>query len=234
MPWIAQELGDTKYKQLMNPTSTSIYEDTGIFKAWEKYEQMFKNGWILKGTQALNHIQSQMEFLNGKAAMIFDGYWLESEMKTAMPKGFEMRMAPIPAGGTMNTRAIVRGTSDWVAIPTKAKNIDLAKEFYMMSTSNDSCIRFAELSGSFRPFKIDISVARVSNYTKSIVDIMKDKTIYNCSMESSSPLYIDINAGSNGYADISTGTITASQFFRKYTPTAKSEYLKRKSQLGIK
>lgn len=234
MPWIAQELGDNKYKQLMNPTSDTIYEDTGILKAWEKYEQLFKSGWILKGTQALTHIQAQMEFLNGKAAMIFDGFWLESEMKTAMPKGFEMRMAPIPAGGVMKTRAINRGTSDWVGIPTKAKNIDLAKEFYMMSTSNDSCIRFAELSGSFRPFKNDISIARVSNFTKSISEIMKDDTIYNCSMESSSPLYVDINAGSNAYADISTGNLTAMQFYQKYTPAAKSEYAKKKNELGIK
>lgn len=233
MPWIAQEMGDAKYKEFMNPTSTAIFSDQAILRAWQKYESLFKNGWVMQGTQALNHIQSQMAFLNGKSAMIINGSWLENEMKSSIPAGFEMRMAPVPSAGIVNKKAALRGMIDWVAIPTASKNQELAKEFLLFSVSPALCNKYLELSGTFRPFKYDASNAKITNFIKSINAILTDTTIYNCSINSPSPLFIDINAG-NGYSTISTGKSTASEVFSKFTSAAIVEYNKRKDQLGIK
>ena len=41
--------------------------------------------------RGMDHIQSQMAFLQGKAAMIPMGAWMETEMKNSIPEGFTMQ-----------------------------------------------------------------------------------------------------------------------------------------------
>lgn len=233
MPFIAQELGAVKYKEFMNPTSSAIFGDVGIRTAWQKYESWFTKGWILSGTQALNHIQSQMEFLNGNAAMIVNGPWLETEMKSSIPAGFEMVMAAIPAAGALGMRAANRGSSDWVGIPAKSQNIEMAKKFILFSCSPEACIKFFELSGMLRPFKVDYSSAKKTVFQQSVIDLLNDKTVFNSTVASQGPLTIPISTGAAAYADISTGKLTANQFFEIFKKQATILYESRKKDLGL-
>src|SRR5690606_15447184 len=50
-----------------------------------------------RGAMAMNHTESQLQFVNNSAAMIFCGTWLENEMKDSIGPGFELRCFDIPA-----------------------------------------------------------------------------------------------------------------------------------------
>ena len=49
------------------------------------------------GAGAMTHTESQLEWVNGRAALVFCGLWLPNEMKEATPKEFEIDCFPVPA-----------------------------------------------------------------------------------------------------------------------------------------
>jgi len=63
------------------------------------------------GALAMTHTESQMEWVNGRAAMVFCGLWLKNEMKNALPNQFEMACFPVPMveGGAGDPRAVYGG-----------------------------------------------------------------------------------------------------------------------------
>jgi N-acetylglucosamine transport system substrate-binding protein len=69
------------------------------------------------GSSAMSHTESQMEFVNRRAAMVFCGLWLENEMRDATPPDFEMSCFSVPAveDGRGDPRAInCGGGHNWV------------------------------------------------------------------------------------------------------------------------
>ena len=63
----------------------------------EQVQQIFTNGWIFPGSEAMTHTESQQIFVDGKCAMIPNGSWLENEQKETTPAGFRMRFTSVPA-----------------------------------------------------------------------------------------------------------------------------------------
>lgn len=84
---------------------------------------------LMKGTVALNHTQSQTEFLKGKALFIVNGSWFEGEMKDApREEGFEFGFAGVPSFDASVPVSCMAAYENFF-IPAKAKNPELAKEF---------------------------------------------------------------------------------------------------------
>lgn len=63
----------------------------------EQVQQIFKNGWIYSGSEAMTHTESQQIFVDGKCAMIPNGSWLENEQRATTPEGFRMKFSGVPA-----------------------------------------------------------------------------------------------------------------------------------------
>ncbi|NJL71612.1 MAG: extracellular solute-binding protein [Candidatus Competibacteraceae bacterium] len=59
--------------------------------------QRMSTQYFEKGALAMTHTESQLQFVNNKAAMIFCGLWLYNEMKQNTPPDFEMRCFNLPA-----------------------------------------------------------------------------------------------------------------------------------------
>ncbi|TYP78948.1 carbohydrate ABC transporter substrate-binding protein [Paenibacillus methanolicus] len=84
---------------------------------------------LMKGTVALNHTQSQTEFLQGKAMFIPNGSWFEDEMKDAPREdGFQYGFLGVPSLDPAKPVTALTSVEQMV-IPAKAKNPELAKAF---------------------------------------------------------------------------------------------------------
>lgn len=178
------QYGGTEFIQkITNPTEADIpgvFEDPAFNRTFTLLDQMFKDDWIMKGTLALNHTESQMEFLRGKAAMIFNGAWLENEMKDSIPDGFVMKMMPFPAAkdAIINEPVIESITSGFGGIPSESKNIEVAKKFLLFSSTDEANRQFTELTGSSRAFIYPVDGLNVSDFTKSAMEATnKYKTV---------------------------------------------------------
>jgi len=93
-----------------------------------------------KGAMAMNHTESQLQFCNNKAAMVFCGVWLENEQKDTIPPGFELRCFNVPAveGGKGNPELFNGSGAEFLFVPAEARNPELALDFarYMVSPKN--------------------------------------------------------------------------------------------------
>ena len=65
------------------------FMDPGFVQAADLMQKMAVP-YFQSGALAMTHTESQMEWVNGRAAMVFCGLWLKNEMKNALPNGFEM------------------------------------------------------------------------------------------------------------------------------------------------
>ncbi|TCP21877.1 carbohydrate ABC transporter substrate-binding protein (CUT1 family) [Scopulibacillus darangshiensis] len=62
---------------------------------WKRIYELGKAGYFPKGLAALSHTQSQMQVIQGKAAMVSTGSWVENEMKKSAPD-FEWGFMAVP------------------------------------------------------------------------------------------------------------------------------------------
>ena len=92
------------------------------------------------GALAMTHTDSQMEWVNGRAAMIFCGFWLKNEMKEAIPPGFEMACFAVPMveGGAGDPRAVCGWGGENFVIFADARHPREAADFlkFMLSLAN--------------------------------------------------------------------------------------------------
>lgn len=231
--WTYQSLGPAKYNQYLNPTSAAIYKDPALLNVWTKWQSLFKNGWIMNGSTALNHTQVQMEFINNKAAMILNGAWLENEMKAAWPKGYDIKMGAIPADGQVKRPVAFLYGSDYGAIYAKTQHPKEAKDFLLFSTSVKACQEFTELTGSFRPYNYDVSKLKITPFTRSCFDTLSGKNNIVINEMSSDPLSFR-DVGKDYIAKIATNSMTPQQAFEAFGNDAQKFIDKTKQELGIK
>ncbi len=146
-------------------------------KALTKVETIAKtdNG-IMKGTVALNHTQSQMEFLNRKAAFIPNGLWLENEMKNDLPADFEMSFIPTLIQDPGQKYAVCPYSAG-VVVSKDAKNPDAAMAFISYVYKDANAARFTELTGTPTAFVADLTNAKVSTVAKSVAKWLADPNV---------------------------------------------------------
>ena len=166
-PMMVQAGGFEFLEELLNVDSPDVYKNPARLVALQQFEAIFKNKWTLKGSEALNHTEAQMEFVNGKAAMIPNGNWLEIEMKASTPEGFRMAMMPVPTvDGAKEKDLFFSMVGDITVVPAKAKEQELAREFIIFASSKEMNRKFTELTGNFRPFEYSLEGLKVSESLK--------------------------------------------------------------------
>lgn len=85
------------------------------------------DGYLMDGTVALNHTQSQTDMMMNKALFIPNGNWMEGEMADApRADGFEFGLTCAPVLDDGETRYVMSSVEQF-EIPANAKNPELAK-----------------------------------------------------------------------------------------------------------
>lgn len=110
-------------------------------------EEMQKAGMFDSGLGALNHTQSQMNFLLHDNAFIPVGFWLPNEMANDIPDGFDFGFIPSPMQEAGEPFAVVPDLRP-LAIAEEAKNPEAAKAFVEFAFSREYAISFSEHTGA--------------------------------------------------------------------------------------
>ncbi|MCQ6562016.1 ABC transporter substrate-binding protein [Paenibacillus mendelii] len=234
-PMIVQAGGFDYLDQLLTMDNPDVLNNPAKLTALQSFENLFKNDWILKGSEGLNHTESQMEFVNGKAAMIPNGNWLEAEMKASTPEGFRMAMMKVPAiEGAKEPNVQFSMVGDITVIPAKAKEQELAKEFLTFASSEAMNRKFTELTGNFRPFKYSLEGIEVSEFTQSVMDIMQNNKPFTFNTTSPMFMKMGLYPAGDAYGNIVFGSKTAEQQFNEDVKFAADKWDKYKEELGLK
>jgi len=149
-PWVISEGGIDCYKAAINLEPGAWLHPAFVTTARRiielKHKHYFQGGCI-----GMNHTESQMELLVGRAAMIPCGSWIISEMKNLMPPGSRLTYMKTPhfANGKGDPTAVYVSTDGkgWV-LPTKGNHHDAAAAFYKFVSSPEKAAQFTEAKGT--------------------------------------------------------------------------------------
>lgn len=154
---ILKDMGDMK---------EGIFKSEPVLKALRQLSEISAKGLIDKGAPALNHTDSQMQFLQHKAAMIPNGLWLESEMKNDAPSDFKYGFVPSitqAKGG----KFIALPYTSTMAIAKKAKNPEAAKAFIEFIFTKKASLNWAEKTGALMNVKVDLESSNAGDTAKN-------------------------------------------------------------------
>ncbi len=134
----------------LEATSKICNYEEGSFNTPEMQEMLNNfaklgtEGYLMEGTVALNHTQSQTDMMLGKALFIPNGTWMEGEMADSpREEGFEFGLMPAPVLKDGMDHYVL-SSYEQLEIPKAAKNPELAKEFIRFIYTNESIISFAK------------------------------------------------------------------------------------------
>jgi N-acetylglucosamine transport system substrate-binding protein len=129
----------------------NAWKHDAIKTAAEAYYQLAVDGFILPGSEGMDHIQSQTEWSRGKAAFVSSGSWLENEQKSVTPADFQMAVGPTPSltSGDKLPFTAMRGTaSEPFIVPSKGKNVNGGLEYLRIMLSKRGASDFTKKTSS--------------------------------------------------------------------------------------
>ncbi|WP_068775102.1 ABC transporter substrate-binding protein [Paenibacillus sp. FJAT-26967] len=125
---------------------------------WNRIYELGKKGYFPEGLPALTHTQSQMQVIQGEAAMVSTGSHVENEMKKSAPADFEWGYMAVPFVEKSDQTIWVRsGTTNgnfiWAGKPDLNKK--WAREFILWQMTLDVQQFTAEKAGAL-PLRKDL------------------------------------------------------------------------------
>lgn len=153
------------------------WDNESVLAAATAVRQLHDEGYIMDGAEGLDHTTSQAQWLQGRAAMIPCGSWLENEMRKQIPSGFDMVMQPVPsltADDKLPFEALYGGPGENFIIAENAKNKLGGMQYLRLMLSNEAGAKFAELTGSLIATKTASSnLTNPTSALKSVADATK-------------------------------------------------------------
>jgi len=142
---LVQRIGGVDVWCDMQNLVPGAWENDAVVQAVRMIQELRKNQYIPDEYMGLSHMESQMKFVQGKAAMIPCGTWLANEMKSSIPSEFEMGYFSYPAveGGKGEPRAINVSGEYWF-VPAKAHYPKIGADFLKHLTSVANAKRFTQ------------------------------------------------------------------------------------------
>ncbi|HWV24764.1 MAG TPA: N-acetylglucosamine/diacetylchitobiose ABC transporter substrate-binding protein [Thermomicrobiales bacterium] len=124
-----------------------------VKQALEALQKLQSEGYQMDGTEGLSHTESQTFWIQGEAAFIPCGAWLENEMKDVLEEfpDFELVVAPVPnltADDVMPFSAIQASAGEDFIVFDKGKNVQGGKEFLRLLFSKEGGKFFSEATKS--------------------------------------------------------------------------------------
>ncbi|MGX2993913.1 N-acetylglucosamine/diacetylchitobiose ABC transporter substrate-binding protein [Streptomyces sp. JNUCC 64] len=143
-PMIAKR-GGREVLDAIDNLEPNAWKHAAVKECFEAYYELYKKGYVLKGTAGLDHIQSQTAWTEGEALFIPNGSWVENEAAKTMPADFNLAVsAPT---GLDDSDAMPFGTI-WASggepfiVPKQAKNAEGGMEMLRIMLSEASSKNF--------------------------------------------------------------------------------------------
>lgn len=184
-----------------------------VLETMEKVQEMQKAGMFDSGVGALNHTQSQMNFLLHENAFIPVGFWLPNEMENDVPDGFDFGFIPSPMQDAGEPFAIVPDLRP-LAIAEEAENPEAAKAFVEFAFTREYAMSFSEHTGAIMNITdVDLSESEdVPKYLTEANEMINDPDqvqIYEMPHPMSAELETPIG---NALMSLMLGNMTAVEF----------------------
>ena len=156
--WWAQAAGVDGYRSFYNYESPAVYADPARLRALKALEKLDINNNCVPGTVQMTHIESQNEFLRGRAAIIPCGDWMYYESRNSADTwGTVFEMIYVPACDDQvpqNQRKIITSSAGGLCvIPNNDRvNYEGCIEFLKYLFSEQGCINYTSETGSLWGF----------------------------------------------------------------------------------
>lgn len=195
-----------------------------VLDTMKKVETLATEGMFDSGLGALNHTQSQMNFLLHDNAFVPVGFWLPNEMANDVPEGLEFGFIPSPMQDAGEPYAIVPDMRP-LAIAENAENPEAAKAFVEFAFTRDYAMSFSEHTGAIMNLtEVDLSESsEVPTYLTEANAMINDPElvqIYNKPHPMSADLETPIG---NSLMSLMLGNMTAEEFVEEAEKAA-AEY----------
>lgn len=220
IPWILS-VGGNEALDACQSISEGAWKSPAVLKAAQMIAELRDKGNFQKGATGMNHTQSQTEFVNGRAAMIPCGSWLNAEMADKAPKGMTMEFMLVPAapGGKGDPTAVGIKIEPWM-VPTKAKNPKLAIDFFKYMTSLEKAKQFVTEKGTLMAIKGSSEVELPAHLKSASSAFTTSTSVWSAEYRY---WYKDFNKELEGsMASLLTGDLTPEAFCERVETAAKS------------
>ncbi|WP_423809584.1 ABC transporter substrate-binding protein [Piscibacillus halophilus] len=194
-----------------------------VLSIMQNVQQMQEEGYIDSGFGALNHTQSQMNFLLHENAFIPVGFWLPNEMSGDTPEDFQYGFIPSPMNEAGEPMAIVPDLRP-LAIAEEAENPEAAKAFVDFVFTREYARLFSEHTGAIMNISdVDLSESEnVPEYLIAANEMINDPEqvqIYHKPHPMSADLETPI---SDALVSLMLGNITAEEFVEEAEKAAEA------------
>ena len=243
--WWGQLVGKDNIQEFLKYESADNFDVTknetynALKTATSKWQNLFdsKNSFYVPDTNNMSAGTAQKQFINGYAAMMFNGDWLYNESLRYTNGGtfdstFKLGLMKTPVleeakAEYANTSYII-GEDQYIAIPKTSKRQTLAKEFIKAIISNDGCQTFTEKAHAFLAYNSDIKTTQ-DEFLNSVLDLKGQYTTKFTNYSSNRKYlcnYIDIWAtGSNRpFSSLLSGVSTLDSAFNNIASTVKANW----------
>ena len=157
-------------------SDASVWSDPRFKDELQKIADLAADGYFEPTGLSMNHITSQVAWLNHKAALIPNGLWLETEMKDSTPDGFKMRYYPSVMQDPGQPTCII-ATASTIGIAEKAKNQEAAEAFVRFLYTDDMSKAFAEKCAVPAATKTDMSAANLTETAKQVYAMINSEDV---------------------------------------------------------
>lgn len=192
---IAAEVGTQGVEDIVTEYKEGSFSTDAVKRALTNIQKIATDDYLLPGSQALNHTDSQSKFLLNQALFIPNGTWIINEMAEAeKAEGFEYAMTYSPVEKKGDT-AYIMSSDEQFAILKDAKNPELAKEFLKFLYTDESVQAFTKYTGSL------MSLKNASEVVKDVKAVDSDELAFSPELanmyeifDKSTPLFVDYKA----------------------------------------
>ncbi|HLS35563.1 MAG TPA: extracellular solute-binding protein, partial [Bacillota bacterium] len=196
--------------------SEGVWEREEVIGVMEKVGKMQEEGMFDSGLGALNHTQSQMNFLLHDNAFVTVGLWLPNEMEEDTPDDFKYGFIPSPMQDKGEPFAVVPDLRP-LAIAEKAENPEAAKAFVEFVFTREYAKLFSEHTGAMMNITdVDLSENdNVPDYLIKANEMINDPNvvrIYERPFPMSSELEEPL---SNALLSLMLGNISVAEFLEE-------------------
>jgi len=145
---LAVKHGGHEVVHAIDSLEPGAWQHESIKLAAEALLEIKAKGYMLEGTEGLDHIQSQTRWNEHKAAFIPSGSWLENEQKEVAPPGFQTTVAPTPLlpGAELPFDCTRVEAAENFIVPSKAANQAGGMEYLRIMLSKEGAAEFTRLT----------------------------------------------------------------------------------------
>ena len=165
--WWGQIAGKDNFNVTKNETYNALKTATS------KWNNIFgsNTGYYVEGQNTTTAANAQKSFVNGYAAMMFNGDWLYNETlnytQTGTFENFELGLMKTPVlseakAGSESTSYVI-GEDQYIAIPASSSKKELAQEFIKLMISQEGNEVFINQAHGFLAYKADYSAMNVED-----------------------------------------------------------------------